>query len=96
MYKQLNIEIENDCKTAKEKWLNDKCHEIEELQKHFRLKDMHKKLNQFIYKQKKISISYVKGNNGNILFDEENVAERWVECMQDLHNDKREVVPQFM
>ena len=30
MHKQLSIEIENDCKTAKEKWSNDKCHEIEE------------------------------------------------------------------
>ena len=41
VHKQLNIEIENDCKTAKEKWLNDKRHEIEELQKHFRSKEMH-------------------------------------------------------
>ena len=45
MHKQLSIEIENDCKTAKEKWLNDKCHEIEELQMHFRLKEMHNKVN---------------------------------------------------
>ena len=30
MHKQLNIEIENDCKARKEKLLNDKCHEIED------------------------------------------------------------------
>jgi len=70
MHKQLNIEIENDCKAAKEKWLNDKCHEIEELQKHFRLIEMHKKVNQFIYKQKKISTGCIRNENGNIIFDD--------------------------
>ena len=42
MHQQLNKEIENDCKTAKGKKLNDKCQEIEELQKKFRLNKMHK------------------------------------------------------
>jgi len=96
MHKQLNIVMENDCQAAKEKWLNDKCHEIEELQKHFRLIEMHKKVNQFIYKQKKISTGCIRDKNGNILFDEEKVAERWVEYVQDLYNDQREDMPKFM
>ena len=76
MHKQLNIEIENDCKTAKEKWLNDKCDEIEKLQKHFRLNKMDKKVNQLIYKQKKISTGCINDKNGNALCIEGKVAER--------------------
>ena len=57
---------------------------------------MHKKVNQFIYKQKKISIGCIRDKSGNILFDEEKVLERWVEYVQDLYNDHREDMPQFM
>ena len=78
MRKQLNIEIENDCKTAIEKLLNDRCHEIEELQKHFKRKEMYKEVDQFICKHKMIHTGCIKDRNGNILFDEENVGERWV------------------
>ena len=98
MHKQLTIEIENDCNTAKEKWLNHKCHEIEELQKHFRLKEMHKKVNQLIYKHKKISTGCIKDKNGmkKLKFDNEKVAERWAEYVQDLYKDQREEMPKFM
>jgi len=57
---------------------------------------MHRKVNQFIYKQKKISTGCIKNKNGNILFHEEFVAERWVEYVQDLYNDQREDMQQFM
>ena len=51
---------------------------------------MHKKVNQLIYKQKKISTGCMVDKNANIPFDEE---ERWVEYVQDLYNDKREDMP---
>ena len=31
-YQQLNKEIPNDCKLAKEKWLNEQCREVEDLE----------------------------------------------------------------
>ena len=62
-----------------------------------KLKKMHKKVNQFIYKQKKkISTGCIRDKNGNILFDEEKVAEIWVEYVQDFYNDQRDDMPQFM
>ena len=37
----------------------------------------------------------IKDRNGNILFDKEKIAERWVECIKELYNDNRELMPQF-
>ena len=42
-YKKLNDKIEKECRVAKEKWLNDKCEEIEELDKRHLTLQLHKK-----------------------------------------------------
>ena len=33
--------------------------------------------------------------NGNILFDKEKIAEKWLEYIKELSNDNREPMPQF-
>ena len=40
-YQQLNKEISNDCSLAKENWLNEQCREVEDLERQFRIKEMH-------------------------------------------------------
>ena len=45
-YNQLNKEIINDCRKAKEIWFNKQCKEIEELEKHHNLKEMHSKVKE--------------------------------------------------
>ena len=37
----------------------------------------------------------IKDRNGNILFDKEEIQERWVEYIKELYNDNREPMPQF-
>ena len=37
----------------------------------------------------------IKDRKCNILFDEENIAERWVDYIKELYNDNRETMPQF-
>ena len=46
-YNQLNKEIINDCRKAKEIWFNKKCEEIEELEKHHNSKEMHAKVKSY-------------------------------------------------
>ena len=45
-YQQLNKEISNDCRLAKENWLNEQCREVEDLERQFRTKEMHQKVKQ--------------------------------------------------
>ena len=45
-YSQLNKEIINDCKKAKETWFNRQCEKIEELEKHHNLKELHAKIKE--------------------------------------------------
>ena len=96
-YRQLDKEISNECNSAKIKWLNEQCENIEELEKHFRSKEMHQKIKQVTGKSKgNKGTGCIKDKNGNILFDEEKIAERWVEYIKELYNDDREPIPQFI
>ena len=38
---------------------------------------------------------YIKDKNGNILFDQEEIAARWVEYITELYEDHREQMPKF-
>ena len=42
-YNQLNKEITNDCRKAKETWFNKQCEEIEELEEHHNSRGLHAK-----------------------------------------------------
>ena len=57
---------------------------------------MHQKIKQMINKSKtNTNMECIKDRNGNILFDKEKIAERWVEYIKELYNDNREPMPQF-
>ena len=45
-YNQLNKEIINDCRKAKEIWFNRQCEKTEELKKHHDLKELHAKIKE--------------------------------------------------
>ena len=69
-YLQLNKEISNDCRVAKENWVNEQCREVEDLERQFRTKEMHQKIKQMTNKSKtNTDMGYIKDRNGNILFD---------------------------
>ena len=95
-YQQLNKEISNDCRVAKENWLNEQCREVEDLERQFRTKEMHQKIKQMTNKSKtNTNMRCMKDRNGNILFEKEKVAERCIEYIKELYNDIGEPMPQF-
>ena len=60
-------------------WLNEQCREVEDLERQFRTKEMHQKVKQITNKSKtNTNIGCIKDRNGNVLFDKEKIAERWV------------------
>ena len=95
-YQQLNKEISNYCRLPKENWLNEQCREAEDLERQFRTKEMYQNIKQITNKSKtNMNIGCIKDRNGNILFDKEKIAERWVDYIMELYNDNREPVSQF-
>ena len=51
-YQQMNKEISNNCRVAKENWLNEQCREVEDLERQSRTKERHQKIKQMTNKSK--------------------------------------------
>ena len=93
-YRETNREITRDCRIAKEAWLNEQCQEIEKLEKHYKSREMHKKVKELSLKKKSEAVGCIKDKNGNVLFGQEEIADRWVEYIKELYDDDREPMPQ--
>ena len=95
-YIRLNKLINLACKEAKEKWLVNQCEEVEQLEKQYKSREMHNKVKELTSKNtKKKAGGCIKDKNGNILFNQEKIAARWVEYVPDLYEDHREQMPMF-
>lgn len=95
-YREINKKIITACRKAKDDWLNQQCQEIENLEQHFKSKEMHKRVKQLTGKSKSAKGSgCIKNKDGDILFDQDEIAARWVEYVTELYDDEREPMPQF-
>ena len=95
-YNTLNKQINLACKEAKEKWLVNECEEVEQLEKQYKSREMHNKVKELTSKNtKKKASGCIKDKNGNILFNQEEIAARWVEYITELYEDHREQMPKF-
>ena len=95
-YDYIDKQITTACRNAKEQWLRGKCEEVELLEKQHKSKEMHKKVKELTIKNKhKKSGGCIKDKNGKLLFDQEEIAARWVEYITELYDDNREEMPQF-
>ena len=57
---------------------------------------MHQNIKQMTNKSKtNTNMGCIKDRNGNISFDKEKIADRWVEYIKELHSHNRETIPQF-
>ena len=95
-YNRLNKQINLACKEANEKWLVNQCEEVEQLEKQYKSREMHYKVKELTSKNtKKKASGCIKDKNGNILFNQEKIAARWVEYLTELYEDHREQMPKF-
>ena len=95
-YNRLNKQINLACKEAKEKWLVNQCEEVEQLEKQNKSREMHNKVKELTSKNtKKKASGCIKDKSGNILFNQEEIAVRWVEYITELYEDHREQMAKF-
>ena len=95
-YNRLKKQINLACKEAKEKWLVNQGEEVEQLEKQYKSREMHNKVKELTSKNtKKKASGCTKDKNGTILFNQEEIAARYVEYIRELYEDHRDQMPKF-
>ena len=95
-YEVLNREIKNQCQRAKEEWLEAKCADVEEMDRKHYSKSLHEEVKEITGTSKKSNQSggNIKSKDGTILFEHDEVLERWKEYIEELFEDTRPEKPQ--
>ena len=89
-YKEIDKEIRHMCKERKEAWWNEKCKEIEELERKHKTKEMHANVKEMSTKKRsKCETNCIRDKNGKMLFDSNDVINRWVEHVTELYHDEK-------
>ena len=92
-YNVINKEIVDECRQAKENWLNEQCEEIESLEKQHKTKEMYAKVKELAKKCTQKGGGSITDKNGKILSDQEEIAKRWVKYIKGLYDYDQEPMP---
>ena len=87
-YRDLNKTIHKECIRAKEKWIDEKCTDLEDLEKRDQQK-MYGKIKDLVGKKKYNKNIAIKKADGKIAMDIEEVKSRWSEYVAELFFDER-------
>jgi len=91
-YREYNRQIHRECRKAKEKWMNDRCIEIEELAK-VNQGQMYDKINQILYRKKaRTKNSSIMDKEDNLLMEMEDILKGLTEYIKELYEDEQEVI----
>ncbi|XP_037779155.1 uncharacterized protein LOC119575579 [Penaeus monodon] len=87
-YKDIDKEIKNKCREAKEAWLSGKCEEIERY-KNTDPSSMHRKMKELAGKKSCSSGGCLKAKGRTIILEKDKILERWTKYTQELFQDDR-------
>src|SRR5688572_33094563 len=83
--KRLKHEKQKLCREAKDKYYDDKCREIEMLDRtHNQL--LYKKIQEMRPRRNRM-VQMIKSKLGNCIMDKEEVLERWAEYVEEIYRD---------
>ena len=92
-YDQIHREIRRKIREAKEKWMMERCEEIEQLQQAGDLRGIHQKVKELADVFKNNNFCQITDDNGKIILEESKVAETWKNYTYSLFDDKRSDIP---
>lgn len=81
-YKELNRNIRNKCREAKEFWLSEKCKEIEALQEKYDTFNVHKKVKGMTGRNRKRQSLILRDSNNKIIIGIEAKIKRWTKYIE--------------
>lgn len=88
-YNKIQREIRREIRQAKENWLNEKCEEIEELEKKFDNFNLHKKIKEAAGLYKKRPPNNLLDENGHWITDKQETIKKWQDYIEVLFKDER-------
>ena len=95
-YKAISRQIQRNCEAAHEKWLEERCTEIESSNNLGRSKQMHEEIKRITGKKRTNTPSLsIRDKNGKLLHDKEKILERWKEYIGELFDDNRPEKPKI-
>ena len=88
-YNEMDKRIKDECRLAKDKWFNEECDEIMQLEKEHNIREMHNKVKNLTKKKKgaKAASSCIRDEEGKMLFTEDEIKKRWKEYVSKLYDD---------
>ena len=92
-YNQLNKQIKAKCIKEKEAWLARQCDEIENLQQSNKMKDMHREVKCITGADTSTMKGNIKSKENKVLFEKEDILNRWKEYVGELFEDNRSKNP---
>ena len=73
------------------------CQEVEELERHHKVKEMHNRAKRLsTLKSKKWNSGFIERKDGRILFEQQDTADRQAEYIAELYDDERQPLSQNM
>ena len=94
-YEELTCKITKMCRDAKEDWMTQQCQEDEELDRQNKVKEMHNRVKELTtLKSKKWNSGCIESKDGRMLFEQKDIADRWIDYIAELHDDERQPLSQ--
>ena len=93
LYKELNKKIDKLIVNAKEKWLLERCKEVEDLQTKHKDRELHAKIKEVAGIWKPRQLALVTNENNEIVADTDQQKQIWERYIGELFKDDRSVVP---
>ena len=93
-YQSLNRTIHRECRLAKERWMEERCLEVEDLQNRDQ-QIMYSKVKEIVGKKMYNKNIAVKKLDGKVAMEIEEVKLRWNEYVGELYNDERPEVSEI-
>ncbi|KAI5717433.1 hypothetical protein M8J77_005795 [Diaphorina citri] len=88
-YKKLNNKLRRETDKAREKWMEEQCEKIEELERYSKTEEMYRVVKNLTKKKPKpISKQGMRNKDGTITTNSEENKNIWVEYIQDLYDSK--------
>ena len=95
-YNEMDKEMRKMYDSAKEQWYNENCKETERLEKEHRSRELHNKVKELTNRGKRgTRNACITNKNGEMLFEEEAIQERWCEYVRELFDDQRGNIQKF-
>ncbi|KAF6203332.1 hypothetical protein GE061_003750 [Apolygus lucorum] len=85
-YRALRNEINRDAKQAKEEHMNEKCKEVETLITEGKNERAFRAVKEFFGGQQRFRCNGIENEEGNVVYDNRQVADRWKRYLQNLYD----------